>query len=261
MDSLPLFHRVAGKPVILVGAGEAAEAKRRLIVRAGAIPVDEGDGSARIAFVALDDPAAADAAAIRLRCRGILVNVVDRPELCDFTTPSIVDRSPLLVAVGTGGASAGLAKMVRLRLEAVLPQRLGSLARALADARAAMRARWPGAAERRAAIEAALGEGGPLDPAREPGAAEVARWVEDASELTAPEPLEIRLTSDDPDDLTLRAARALGRADLVAFEPGVPDRVLARARADADRLPIAAGEVPNAAAGANVVILRAPSGR
>ena len=261
MDSLPLFHQIAGQPVILLGTGQAAEAKRRLIVRAGAIPADEADRSARIAFVALDDPAAAAAAAIRLRCRGILVNVVDRPELCDFTTPSVIDRSPLLVAVGTGGASAGLAKTVRLWLERVLPQGLGTLARTLSEARAAIRLRWPDAAERRAAIDAALGEGGPLDPAGEPGAPEVARWLDGGFALARPEPVEIRLISNDPDDLTLRAARALGRADLVAFEPGVPETVLARARADADRLPISAAKRPAVSAPGIMVIVRAPPER
>ena len=67
-------------------------AKRRLVVRAGGVVVGEGDGAARLAFLALDEP---EEAAERLRARGVLVNVVDRPELCDFTVPrfSIARRS------------------------------------------------------------------------------------------------------------------------------------------------------------------------
>ena len=118
MKALPLFHGIAGKPVIVLGEGDAAVAKRRLVERAGGVPVGEADGEARLAFVALDEP---EAAAARLKARGLLVNVPDRPDLCDFTVPSVLDRDPVLIAVGTGGASAGLAKHLRLRLEALLP--------------------------------------------------------------------------------------------------------------------------------------------
>ena len=107
MRSLPLFHRVAGRPVIVLGEGEAAEAKRRLVERAGGVVAADDHPDARLAFVATDAP---ESAAARLKARGVLVNVPDRPDLCDFTVPSVLDRDPVLVAVGTGGASAGLAK-------------------------------------------------------------------------------------------------------------------------------------------------------
>ena len=132
LSALPLFHRVAGQRVVVIGEGAAAEAKRRLVERAGGVVVDEDDADARLAFIAEDAP---EAAAVRLRARGVLVNVVDRPELCDFTAPSILDRSPVLIAIGTGGASAGLAKALRLRMEALLPASLGPLAAGLAAAR------------------------------------------------------------------------------------------------------------------------------
>src|SRR3546814_6719103 len=96
-----------------------------------------------------------------------------RPVLCDFTTPSILDRDPLLIAIGTGGASAGLAKHLRLRLEAILPQSLDKLARALFDAREAMHKRFPAAADRRRALDTALQAGGPRDPLREAAAERV----------------------------------------------------------------------------------------
>src|SRR5690606_20970776 len=116
------------------------------------------------AFVAHADPALCEAEASRLREAGLLVNVVDRPDLCDFTTPSIVDRDPVLIAVGTDGTSAGLAKHLRLRIETLLPASLGRLAEALHAARGALRARWPGGADRRRVLDAALEEGGALDP-------------------------------------------------------------------------------------------------
>lgn len=248
MQSLPLFHRVAGQPVIVLGAGEAAEAKRRLVERAGGMvcdSIDEGiDRGARLAFVAHDSSAATEADCLRLRGLGLLVNATDRPELCDFTVPSLVDRDPVLIAVGTGGASAGLAKAVRLRLDALLPARLGMLAQALFAARAKLRARWPEAAERRRALDAALDAGGLLDPLTEGAEGHVDEWLAGQGDA-APARMEIILRSDDPDDLTLREARWLGRADVLLLEGEIPQAILARARADAVRLPAGAGIPPD----------------
>jgi uroporphyrin-III C-methyltransferase/precorrin-2 dehydrogenase/sirohydrochlorin ferrochelatase len=237
MRSLPLFHRVAGQPVIVLGAGAAAEAKRRLVERAGGQVVADTGTGARLAFVAHDDPALCEADAARLRAAGLLVNVVDRPDLCDFTTPSILDRDPVLIAVGTDGTSAGLAKHVRLRLEALLPANLGRLADALYAARDALRARWPDAAERRRALDGALEPGGPLDPLGNDTCGKVAGWLEGA-EVPAAGHLTLTIASDDPDDLTLRQARMLGQADTVLFDPRISPAILDRARADAVRIPL-----------------------
>lgn len=259
IGSLPLFHRIAGQPVIVLGTGEAAEAKRRLVDRADGIVVDdiqEGiDKGARLAFVAHDNEEAARGDAIRLRCAGLLVNVTDRPDLCDFTVPSILDRSPVLLAIGTGGASAGLAKALRLRLEALLPQSLGGLASALGAARQRLRELWPDAGERRRALDAALSEGGALDPLREGSAGDVARWLEVGRDGAQAGVVEVALRSTDPDELTLREARLLGSADAIVHEPGVPAAILDRARADAARMPIGPGETAPAKPGL-VVVLR-----
>ena len=232
MHSLPLFHRIAGEPVIVLGEGAAAEAKARLVERAGGVPVGEDDAHARLAFIASEAP---EQAAARLKGRGVLVNVADRPELCDFTLPSVLERGPVLVAVSTGGASAGLAKALRLRLEALLPASLGPLAEALAAARGAIRARWPDAAARRGAIDAALTEGGALDPFGEHRESTVERWLGGEGEVSGACVVEIVLRSDDPDDLTLREARLLGTADVIRHAASVSGEILIRARADADR--------------------------
>jgi uroporphyrin-III C-methyltransferase/precorrin-2 dehydrogenase/sirohydrochlorin ferrochelatase len=235
MHSLPLFLRLTGRTVILLGDGAAAEAKRRLLTRAGAqISADPHAAGAVLAIVALDGDAA-DAAATALKARGLLVNVVDRPDLCDFTTPAIVDRDPVIIAIGTGGASAGLAKALRQRLEGLLPPGLGGIARGLFAARPAIRAQWPDAGDRRRAIDAALMPGAPLDPMGNAGEVDVATWAASGPLMGDPIRVErITLTSADPDDLTLRAARLLGQADVIRHDGDVPDTILARARADAE---------------------------
>jgi uroporphyrin-III C-methyltransferase / precorrin-2 dehydrogenase / sirohydrochlorin ferrochelatase len=232
LTALPLFVKLQGRPVILVGEGEPAEAKRRLLDRAGAVVVGEGD-TAALAIVALDEP---EDVVARLKARGLLVNCVDRPELCDFTLPAIVDRDPVLIAIGTGGVSAGLAAALRQRLEALLPASLGPLACALGRSRAGMKARLPDPGARRRALADALGEGGALDLLA--GDGDVDRWL---AEGAAPEArlVTLRLTSRDPEDLTLRQARLLAQADRLFHGGDVPETILNRARADAARIPSA----------------------
>jgi uroporphyrin-III C-methyltransferase/precorrin-2 dehydrogenase/sirohydrochlorin ferrochelatase len=228
MESLPIFVRIRGMPVILIGEGGAAEAKRRLLERSGARIVGE-EAEAQLAFVALDRP---DEAAARLRARGLLINVADRPDLCDFTLPAIVDRDPVLVAIGTGGASAGLAAALRQRLEALLPPGLGKVARALDAARASLRTAYPDIGDRRRTIGALLAPGGVLDPMIE--------HADPAVPVVAdqkPARVErIELAFPDPDDLTLRAARLLALADRIYHRPDTPPAILDRARADAVRI-------------------------
>ncbi len=235
MHSLPLFVRLNGRPVILLGNGEAAAAKRRLLERAGAVIVGE-DATASLAIVAIEEDAPAHAAIARLKARGILVNAVDRPAECDFTLPAIVDRDPVLIAIGTGGASAGLAKALRQRLEAMLPATLGEMAAKMGAVRAALRARWPDARDRRRAIDAAFEAGGPLDPLGAPTANAVTRWIESGADGATEGLHRFVVTSDDPDDLTLAQARLLSRADTVLHDPRVSPAILDRARADAARM-------------------------
>lgn len=233
-SGLPVLLRLAGRPVILLGEGPAADAKRRVLERAGAVIVSDHP-QARLAVVAIEDAGEAMAAVERLKARGLLVNAVDRPEACDFTLPAIIDRDPLLVAVSTGGVSAGLAAAVRQALEPLLPATLGRLAEELNAARDALRRRFPDGGDRRRAIGGAVAPGGALDPMQAHGEGVVARWLADAA-APAPERVHLRLRSPDPDDLTLREARLLARADRIYHAPGVPAAVLDRARADADRI-------------------------
>ncbi len=240
MNQLPIFVNLSGRKVILLGSGEMADAKRRLYERAGATVVDdEAAPDAALAVVALEDDDEAAAAVGRLKGRGLLVNAVDRSALCDFTTPAIIDRAPVLIAVGTGGASAGLAKSLRQRLEQLIPGNLGGLASGLADAKDRIRQIWPESASRRKAIDTALDPGGILDVLSEDAAANLETWLTMpfANDLSQVE--DILLASGDPDDLTLRQARLLGRADQIYADDKVPADVLDRARADAERFDLA----------------------
>ena len=254
MHSLPLFHRIAGERVVVVGSGDMAEAKARLVMRAGGMPCAETEAHhARLAFVAVENERMAEAAALRLKRLGLLVNVADRPDLCDFTLPSVLDRDPVLVAVSTGGASAGLAKHLRLRLEALIPETIGQLAGRLSDAREALRARFPDSAARRRALDQALAEGGALDVLEAQSYEQVDDWLRGGSTKISASSEEFTLGSDDPDELTLRQARLLGMADTVLHDPYIPEAILVRARADARRMELPA-EAP--AEGLTVILRR-----
>nr|WP_240047496.1 siroheme synthase [Sphingomonas panacisoli] len=209
---------------MLIGEGDAADAKRRLLERAGAVIVGEDD-EASLAIVAMDAP---EATVARLKARGVLVNAVDRSDLCDFTLPAIVDRSPVIVAVGTGGASAGLAGALRQRLETMLPADLGDVA----EAAQRLREKYPESGERRLAIGELLDsysrESGNPGSQGKPSVILGSRFRGSTE--------RVMLASHDPDDLTLRQARALAQADRVLHAPDVPAAILDRARADAPRI-------------------------
>jgi len=117
----------------------------------------------------------------------------------------------------------------------VLPQSLGALAGALEVARPLLRQRFPEGADRRRAIDAALREGGPLDPLDPAAHERVADWAQGVTGAAAAITQLITVTSADPEDLTLRQARLLGEADVLLISGDVPPAIIARARADAER--------------------------
>lgn len=237
MQQLPIFVNLQARPVILVGKGEPAEAKARLVLAAGGVIVDETAPHAVLAFVAIEDDAEAQASAARLRSRGLLVNVVDKPAMSDFLMGAIIDRSPVVVAVSTGGASASLARALRTRLEALFPASLGPLARAILTARDTVSANHKTPNDRRRLWERALAQGGPLDPfaALTDVDSAVASAVAGCSAAGC-ELLVITVSSDDPGDLTLNQLNALARCDALVVEGLVAPAVTDRARRDAARL-------------------------
>tara|TARA_R110001606_G_scaffold94125_1_gene208815 strand:+ start:2923 stop:3699 length:777 start_codon:yes stop_codon:yes gene_type:complete len=236
MNQLPIFVNLQGRKILLLGRGEMADAKRRLYERAGAVITDDENADGlTLAVVALENDDEAIAAVARLKGKGLLVNAVDRSALCDYTTPAIIDRDPVLLAIGTGGASAGLAKALRQRLEQLLPARLGTLATALLDARERIQQTWPDGAVRRKAIDAVLDPGGPLDVLVDHELEDLEAWLDQPHGESRSQVIDLELASADPDDLTLRQARWLAQADQIFASDDVPEAVLSRARADAQR--------------------------
>ncbi|WP_156257068.1 precorrin-2 dehydrogenase/sirohydrochlorin ferrochelatase family protein [Sandarakinorhabdus oryzae] len=252
MQQLPIFVNLAGRRVILVGDGEPAEAKARLVRAAGGTLVGEDAADAVLAFVAIEDDAEAHAAATRLRARSLLVNVVDKPAMSDFLMGAIIDRSPVVVAISTAGASASLARALRTRLEALLPASIGPLARAILSARDTVAQRHPTPTDRRRLWERALAEAGPLDPfaALADAHAAVAHVVNGTS-AAVPELLTITVSSPDPGDLTLNQLNALARCDALVVDGEVAATVIDRARRDAARLEAVPDPLP---AGLTVVL-------
>ena len=137
MDAFPAFFPLAGRTVVIAGEGEGAEAKERLFEGSPAnIRRLKGEDARKpisyqgaiLAFVASRDDAFAIAAAKAARAANVPVNVVDRPDLCDFMTPAVIDRGEVVAAVGTAGASPMLAALLRHDIETRVPEGAGRVA-------------------------------------------------------------------------------------------------------------------------------------
>jgi uroporphyrin-III C-methyltransferase/precorrin-2 dehydrogenase/sirohydrochlorin ferrochelatase len=167
---------------------------------------------------------------------------------------AIIDRSPVVVAISTGGATASLSRALRGRMEALLPASLGPLATAIGAARAATSAAHPGVSDRRRLWERALAEGAPLDPLRplDNADAAVAAAIAGVSAAVT-ETRVITVTSADPGELTLNQLAALGRCDTLIVEGAVPAAIVDRARRDAVRLETLPADAPEGL----TVVLRA----
>jgi uroporphyrin-III C-methyltransferase / precorrin-2 dehydrogenase / sirohydrochlorin ferrochelatase len=242
MKIFPLSLVILGRTVPVVGEGELAAAKARGVERAGGIPalihpdaeMPALEMLAQIAVVADENAERAALWAMRLRAMGLLVNVADQPQLCDFLLPAVIDRAPVIVSIATGGASATLARRLREHLEAQLPTSLGPLADAIGAARPAIARRLQTPALRRAFWDDMLKSGAPLDPF----GGQAALSAEAISALANDVPLRpllsiIILASNNADDLTLRAMRRLQAADLVVTEGEAAAHLSERSRRDA----------------------------
>ena len=268
MEALPLFHRLRGETCVLVGAGRVAARKLRLLRAAGARirvvaprcgaeieQLAENDvlilmrrrfraadlNGAVLVIAATGTPAVNRAVYRAARARGIPVNVVDQPELCTVTFPAIVDRDPVCLAIGSGGAAPVLARMLRTRIEALLPERTGELARLAREYRSAVRAHVHGETGRRAFWEGVFsGSVAELVYSGRPAAArrELEALLAGIGKDCAPRG-EVYLVGGgpgDPDLLTFRALRLMQQADVVLYDRLVSEPVLALVRRDAERV-------------------------
>jgi len=242
---LPLFFDLAGRRVVVVGQGPAADRRADLVRSAGAAVyrVDTVAAAdlvgATAVFVATGDAERDAEAAQAARVARVPVNVADRPALCDFILPAIVDRDEVVVAVSTGGASPTLATVLRARIEAVLPERIGALARLAAIFRTQVNALIAAPARRRAFWRRFVeGPAGRLALAGdEAGARRVVLGELDTarhSEGPAGIAYIVGAGPGDPDLLTLRAARLLQEADVILHDDLVSQAILNRARRDAE---------------------------
>jgi precorrin-2 dehydrogenase/sirohydrochlorin ferrochelatase len=245
MDAFPAFFPLSGKTVVVAGAGEQADAKLRLFEGSpatlkrldGEAALDPTEyAGAALAFIASSDDAFAEAAANAARAASVPVNVVDRPALCDFTTPAVIDRGEVVAAIGTGGASPMLATLLRHDIEARVPQGAGHIAALFASLQDEVRAKLPEPHRRRAFLRAAL-TGPAADAAARGDKAQAVKLLRAALERDEPGAGMVQFVDarGPADLLTLKAARTLAAADVLICDENAHPDVLALARRDAER--------------------------
>jgi uroporphyrin-III C-methyltransferase/precorrin-2 dehydrogenase/sirohydrochlorin ferrochelatase len=261
LASLPLD----GKTVVVVGGGEQAVAKARLMastpahvrwftpdVQPAASEIPDGlepqvrtphqsdFARASLVFIALADEGEAERLAALARTAGAWVNVVDRPAFSDFQTPALVDRGEVTVGIATAGSAPILAREVRARVEGALPQGLDLLGRLAGEIRETVKAAIPEFLARRRFWERAF-RGPAVDLAAKGDEAGARRAILKALNADAKPQGSVALVGagpGDPELLTLKALRVLQDADVVVHDRLVSSAVLDRARRDARRIDV-----------------------
>ncbi|MFM4965485.1 siroheme synthase CysG [Aeromonas bivalvium] len=266
MDYLPIFCRLDNKPVLLVGGGEVAQRKARLLLDAGAqltVVAPELDPElAELAANGSIEWLAGEFAPQQLTGKWLVVaatdrrevnalvyqsanqarifaNVVDDPKRSSFIMPSIIDRSPLMVAISSGGKSPVLARLLREKLEALLPQHLGAVAAFAGSLRERVKARFASMGERRRFWERLLGAdrlGQALARGDHASANQLADSLFAEESKAHGEVVLVGAGPGDPGLLTLHALRQMQQADVVVYDRLVSDEVMALVRRDAKRI-------------------------
>jgi len=260
LNTFPLSYKVRGLKVVILGGTEEALNKARLVAKttasvviiASKIEADfssldvtvverafaeaDLDGAALL-FVADHGPEG-QAAAQAARARKIPVNVVDRPEECDFYTPSIIERAPLTVAISTEGEAPVLARLVRARIEALLAPEIGALARLMGRMRERVAAAFSDIEARRHYFEA-LATSTDVERALEAGQGEAAAEALLAAPAAGGGIVHLIGAGPGAEDLlTLRAQRLLQEADVIVHDQLVPAAVIEIGRRDAQRISV-----------------------
>ena len=266
MDHLPIFCQLRDRDCLLVGGGDVAERKARLLLDAGArltvnaldfvpqfqvwadanmLTLVQGEfnpallDNCWLAIAATDNEAVNQRVSASAEERRIFCNVVDAPQQASFIMPSIIDRSPLMVAVSSGGTSPVLARLLREKLESVLPLHLGQLAHYAGQLRSRVKKQFATVGERRRFWEKLFVN----DRLAQSLANEDRQAVADATEQLLTEPLdhrgEVVLVGAGPGDaglLTLKGLQQIQQADVVVYDRLVSDDIMNLVRRDADRV-------------------------
>ncbi len=266
MDYLPLFFNLQQQPCLLVGGGAIALRKARLLIKAGAkIHVvtlelcdelkqlladndgsfsikayDQSDlSSCQIVIAATDQAALNQQISSQAKAARIPVNVVDNPQLCTFIMPAIIDRSPLVIAVSSGGEAPVLARQLRAKLETLIPSSYGRLAQLASRWRDRVKNRFADVDMRRRFWEeilsgtvAELSLNGNDDKAE----AIIQQKLDEADVNPTGEVYLVGGGPGDPELLTLRALRLMQQAEVVLYDRLISPEIMELVRRDADRI-------------------------
>ena len=264
MDHLPIFINIRKKPCIVIGGGDIALRKINLLLKAQA-KVDclspsfsrdiknlSKDGHITlinksfdqtdikdysIIIAATDDSSVNSSISAIAQVKKIPVNVVDSPELSSFIMPSIVDRSPLIIAVSSSGKAPVLSRIIRAKLETVIPSAYGILADIAGEYRQKVKDRFSTIKDRRAFWEAVFSGviaekvfSGRISEAKE----DIQRQLDDSVEMDLGEVYLVGAGPGDPDLLTFKALRLIQQADVVLYDRLVSKGVMELVRRDSE---------------------------
>lgn len=264
MDLLPLFHNLRGRRCVVVGGGDVALRKLRQLIDAGAAIVviapeingairelaqahsiklqqrpftDDDLKGAALVIAATNDQAVNRHVSQLSQAANVPVNVVDSPELCSVVFPSIVDRSPVQIAISSAGKAPVLARMLRTRLEGLIPAGYGKLAALAGKYRSRVKDNIDNPLDRKAFWEEVF-EGDIAELVYTEQLAEAEQRLEQKLAGERPRQVgEVYLVGGgpgDPDLLTFRALRLMQKADIVLYDRLVSKEVLALVRRDAE---------------------------
>jgi len=266
MDYLPLFFKLTGQPCLIVGGGEVAARKTETLRQAGGLVTvvspqltetladlsvqhkikwkqkhfapEDVDGF-KLVIGATSDRLVNEQVFQAAQACNIPVNVVDCPELCSFIFPAIIDRSPIVAAISSGGASPVLARLLRVKLEALIPPEYGSLASLANRFRQRVKQAIPDGDKRRRFWEDAL-QGDVADLAlagrQEEAANRLEQRLRDNNGEKTGMVFLVGAGPGDPDLLTLRALRLMQEADVVVYDRLVSPEILGLVRKDAEKI-------------------------